>query len=380
MENIVEKVEGYLKKYVTFSEDYFSFPAALWIIGTHCFREFDVFPYLTITASTKQAGKSTLKNIMIPVCKNGGNFSAGSPSSMFRLLEVEEGKDIDFPSMFIEEAEQLTAENHPAREFLNKGYEKGDKITRWIGDKKDFECYCPKVFILIGDVFDTLKDRSIPIIMRRRSPIESAKAVRVRMSVKKEEAELLEHEIKIAVQEHMEEIRAHYAQFESLDFLGERDELLFQSLFTLAHVFCPERVEEFKRIAVDVAMEKQIKRTSIGAQWEAAEKQADDDEARILLLRDMLTLAEGKEFLIAADVVDMLKGIPTAQWRKYKGKGLTSQDIGYLFGSMNLDSKVVRTKGTSGTSGEKKTTFRAYRTKDLKAAAVLCGLIQEDAE
>src|SRR5207247_3545549 len=50
------------------------------------------------------------------------------------------------------------------RSVLNGGYRKGATVTR---RGLTYAVYSPKVFILIGDVFDTLRDRSIVIEMWR---------------------------------------------------------------------------------------------------------------------------------------------------------------------------------------------------------------------
>lgn len=388
-ENIVTQIEEYLLKYITFSDEVereledgskkrvsgFATAAALWTIATHCYQEFDVFPYLVITAFTKRAGKTTLKDLLLPVVNNGRSFSAKSPSSMFSLLEKNEQdtdglKDV---TMAIEEAEDLLKEDHPAREFINKGYEKGDVITRKRGNEiVEYNCFCPKIAILIGSVYDTMNDRSIPVFLRRRTPVEALKSKRVRKSVKQAEAEILRGAIKEEISFRREDIRAHYAEFEQLSFLNERDELLWQSLFAIAHVFCPERVEELKRIAVDIAMEKTApQRKSTGDDWEAAEREADDLEYRIYLLRDMLYLCKGKDFVGSNDVLEQLYALPTAPWRKFRGRGLTTNDMGNLLDVLGLHPKPIRVK--SGKAA-RQAFARGYTRKDMEAAAQLSGL------
>jgi hypothetical protein len=375
--NIVEAVEAYLNKYVTFEESFYSFPVALWLLATHCWKQFDAFPYLAISARTKKAGKTTLKDCMVPVAKNGHKFSVSSASSMFRRME--ESKE-DFPVMFIDECEALISENHPAREFLNKGFERGEYITRSAaggGETLKFDCYCPKVFVGIGGIYDTLKDRAIVIMMKRRSPVESAKAVRIRQSVRDGEAKELNLTVNAEIKEKRAEIQEMYEAAEMLSFLDERGEKCWTPLFIMAKIFCPERVEQLVSIAVDLEGMKDGKQLrATGTDWEAAEKDADDAEARILLLRDMISLCKGKEYLLSTDILDMLKAIPTAGWRKFRGVGLTVNDMGFLLDALNVHPKPIRIKKGAGSRDAKAATRRGYTWKDLHAAGILSGLIE----
>ena len=51
----------------------------------------------------------------------------------------------------------------------------------------------------------------------------------------------------------MGDILESYTEGVKLDFLTGRDEEIWMPLFCLARVFCPERLEELSRCAVDIA-------------------------------------------------------------------------------------------------------------------------------
>lgn len=373
--NIVKQTEAFMTKYSTFAEDYHVLPLALWAIATHTFDTFDCFPYLEITAFTKRSGKTRTMETLGMVCSNGKTFSPDSPASMFQALTPGESELSGIrPTMLLDEAEKLNQENHQAREFLNKGYRKGQTISRVDGD---MQTYCPKVFVLIGDIYGTLKDRSIVVVMRRRTPIETAKSAPFRFSVVKLEGQKIREQISHMVREYQPEIESAYLTGFDLSFVNDRDAEIWQVIFSIAKVFCPERIDDLMAACADMCQEKQApKRKATGDEYEKAEREADDADARIFLLQDMLKISEGKECIPSNELVDTLKAIPVAQWRKYKGRGLTSQDVGSLLDALNVHPAVIRTKGTSGTKGYEtaKATFRGYRTKDLKAAAALAGL------
>ncbi len=296
--DVIKQVETFISKYATLAHDYYLLPLALWTLGTHTWETFDCFPYLVITAYVKRAGKTRLMELAAMLSANGRTFSPDSTASMFRSIGSAADKDNDTatkPAIFIDEAEKLNQENHPAREFLNKGYKRGQTISRFIGGEVvDFECYCPKAFVLIGDVYDTLRDRCIMVTMRRRSPIEAASENKFRRAMVEPEAANLRDKMHALVMDHQSEIESAYAEMHSLSFLNDRDEELWSSLFAMARVLCPNRMDELTKAAVDIATEKTGARRSFHELLDVEEKKADDAEAQIILLRDMLKITEGK--------------------------------------------------------------------------------------
>lgn len=373
---LIAKLEGFVSKYATLAHDYYLLPLVLWIAATHSWESFDCIPYLVITAYVKRAGKTRLMELAQMLSANGRTFSAASAPSMFRALEENK------PTMFIDEAEKLNQENNPAREFLNKGYKRGQTITRVSGNEViDFECFCPKCFVLIGDVYDTLRDRSIVVTMRRRSPIEAANETKFRKALVDVEAKELRETLHNFITEHQGEIEDAYLNLGTLDFLNDRDEEIWSPLFALCKVLAPNRYAELVKAAVDIATEKTAERRSYHELLDAEEKKANDAEASILLLRDMLVLTEGKKAIASSELIDRLKEIPTSPWRTFRGTGLTQNDAANLLDQMNLHPKPVRVndgskKGTfaKASAERNRNVFRGYKREELLAAAKLVGL------
>lgn len=373
--NLVKQTEEFITKYATLAEDYYKLPCALWAIATHTWPSFDTFPYLVITGYTKRCGKTRLMELLGMVSSNSQTFSPDSPSAMFRSFERDpETGVVSAPTMFLDEAEKLNKEDHPARELLNKGYRKGQYITRVVGGKPyQFESYCPKCFVLIGDVYDTLKDRAMIVVMRRRTPIEAATENKFRMDAVMMEARELRETIHDEVEEHQADIDALYAEGMTLDFLNDRDEEIWQALFTICQIFAPNRIQELTRCAVDMSTEKQApSRKSYGVEWKQAEEAADNAEARIFLLKDMLTLSKGKTHLPTTQLLDELKAIPTSQWRRYKGVGLIPREMGMLLDGLGIHPKTIRVSKSHKVGT--KSTVKGYKREDLEQAAKNAGL------
>lgn len=315
----VEHIEAYINKYVAFSDAY-SLPIALWVMSTFVFQSFDAFPYMVVTSETKRSGKSRLGiDIMSFIASNPRAFTAMTPSTMFNIIEAEH------PVVLFDEAETLSGEGQSAMtQILNAGYRKGSRIPRMIGkdEWKEYDTYSPKVFVLIGDVRDTLRDRSILIRMRRaeaptRFVYETAKA----------EGNDLRAEVSEVVKARTADIEQMYTSFTGIEFLTDRDEEIWTPLFVMASLFCPERLAELSRIAVDMATEKTAPKTRYTQlQKDGAELEAQQEEYEVRLLRDLLTVMDGKN-LSSVDAVARLRELATSPWRKFRGDGITAHNI-----------------------------------------------------
>lgn len=355
MKNIVQQIESYIQDYVTLAEPHYALPLALWTIGTFCFPEFDAFPYLVITSPTKRSGKTRLSE-MISFCgSNPRNFAALTAAALFRCIENEK------PTLVFDEAETLSSESASTmRAVLNVGYRRGQTVPRVVpGGIKEFPTYCPKIFILIGDVYDTLRDRSMVITMKRA---ETRK--RFTFEAVKEEGKLLRELIDTEVKANIGNIQRAFETHKGLPFLMDRDEEIWTSLFCLAEVFCKSRMTELQAAASDMAAEKtgEFKKY---IDLKAAEDAATDDEYAKRALTDLFSLFVVSGRVIRTETaIDMMKAIPTGPWRRFRGSGLDPHDLSNLLNRFGV--KPVRVAVGSGRGNQK--FYRGYRRKDVEAA------------
>lgn len=368
---LIERIENFLKTYMSFPDPRVALPIALWIIGTHMFESFDSFAYICITAATKQAGKTRLAELMYKLCYRPLFTTGMTPAALFEklpLVKFDEdsgvmkmvNEDAKSPTMFIDEAEELSKGSAGTlRSFLNSGYRKGQVLSR--ADNRNYKTYCPKVFVLIGDLFDTLRDRSIVITLRRGEP-----AARFIHSAVDELAADLKPAIQEAVETHRKAIVKLFHTNTGLSWIPDRDEEIWLPLFSIAGEMCPERFNELVATSVDLCAEKtqEAKRHVDLARDEDA---AMNDRYSRLILCDMLDCLEraGRN-MTSVELLDALKAIPTSPWRKFRGTGLTTPnniaDMVSRFG--------VRPRGVRGIPGYKRTDAppKGYRLDLVKAA------------
>lgn len=351
------KLEKFINRYCIFSDQSYALPLSLWILSTFIHTDFDSLAYLCITASTKRAGKTRCAEIISFVCSNPVSSGALTPAAIYKQInEVH-------PTIFFDEAETLNSEAASTmRAILNMGYRKGSKVQRMKGEQvMEYDVYCPKVFILIGDVNDTLKDRSIIIRMKRADADQIPQ--RFVYEVAKTEGAEIRSELAEAIEENHSLLYENFVNFKGIEFLSDRDEEIWSPMFVICQTLFPERMKELERIATDITAEKTVDsatyRSLLG---EGVEEKARDDEFARRLLADMATAINGEKHIPTMQLIERLHAIPTAPWRKYRGEGLNPHNLGDMMDRFHVQPKNLKI-------GKK--VLKGYKLVDVKKALAL---------
>lgn len=348
---VIDRIEAYINKYLALSDPIYSLPIALWIAATYVWESFDAVPYMCVTSLTKQSGKTTLLNLIEFTSCRPLSLTGMTPGAMFRCIELNK------PTLIYDETESLNSEAASmTRQILNSGYQAGKGVMRIDGeDLKVYGTFCMKLFALIGDLNDTLRDRSIIIRMKRGKAPERFNRKPAISEGKDIRAEL-EETLQVKVSENeikpIQAILDHYAAFGGLPFLTPRDEEIWAIIFVVAEVLCPRRIEELTRCAVDISTSKTDDPMSFRASA-TAEEHAESEQYAILLLRNILEIAPAlqaearpktkpradkkgsarkvEKTVLAPDaVLAKLKNLTAAPWRKYRHDGLTRDQMADL--------------------------------------------------
>jgi Protein of unknown function (DUF3631) len=148
---------------------------ALWAMHTWCFDCFQCFPRLAITSPEKGCGKTTLLDVLGCLVRRPLPTSNATVSAIFRIVEK------DRPTLLIDEADTFLKENDELRGILNSGHRKGGSVLRTVGDNHEprvFSTEAPAAIAMIGQLPDTLEDRSVSVSLRRRKPTEHVESFR----------------------------------------------------------------------------------------------------------------------------------------------------------------------------------------------------------
>jgi hypothetical protein len=172
----------FLRKYVVVTSEQ-AVAIALWAAHTHAIDAFDCTPYLQIGSATKRSGKTRLLEVLEPLVAKPWFTGRTSAAALVRKVDAER------PTLLLDESDAAFGGEKEYAEALrgqlNTGYRKSGKATVCVGqgskiEARDFSTFCPKAIAGIGTLPDTVSDRSIPIILRRRMSDEPCERWRER--------------------------------------------------------------------------------------------------------------------------------------------------------------------------------------------------------
>ena len=327
-------------------EDYLILPdpglplvLALWDIGTNLFDVFDCFPYLCISSPVKRCAKTRLAEILEALCARAFLNVNTSEAALFRKIAK------DRPTLILDEAETLRNKTSERAQYLlsilQAGFRKGAVVPRCVGrsnELEEFDVFCPKVVVAIGNLPDTLMDRSILILMQRKN--KTAKVEKYRLRKMKEQAAVPANSAAVWAEKHRGAVEKAYLRLD-LDFLQDREADVWEPLFAIALVAAPNRVDELKQIALRLSGEK----TKLDV----------DDAQSVRLIADLRTVFEGtKHKKITTDqLIFKLQALPESRWDE-----LTAVRLARILRPFEISPKQIWTGGTN---------VRGYDYEDFKS-------------
>ena len=161
---LIRELSHSITRYVMLSKES-AVAIALWVVHAYAFEASTITPRLAITSPEKRCGKTTLLRIiqvLVPRPLSAANITA---AAMFRTVEMAR------PTLLIDEADTFLAANEELRGILNSGHSNDGNVIRLVGDDHEpraFSTWCPTAIAAIGRLPNTIEDRSIKIVMRRR--------------------------------------------------------------------------------------------------------------------------------------------------------------------------------------------------------------------
>lgn len=138
--------------------------AALWVLHTYLIDCFLVSPRLGVRSPTKGCGKTLLLDVLGRLVLRPLPTANVTPAAIFRVVEGHQ------PTLLVDEADTFLRDHDELRGVLN-GNRKGSQVLRTVGDDfepRAFATYSACAIALIGQLPDTLHDRSVAIDLKRR--------------------------------------------------------------------------------------------------------------------------------------------------------------------------------------------------------------------
>ncbi|WP_436845317.1 DUF3631 domain-containing protein [Streptomyces sioyaensis] len=155
----------------------------LWVAATHLQPAWQHAPRLAVVSPAKRCGKSRLLDVLHETVHDPFITVNSTPAAIFRSITANP------PTLLVDEADtifgspKVAEKNEEMRGLLNSGHHRNRPTTRVAGNDHQptkFRTFAMAALAGIGDLPDTIMDRSVVIRMRRRAPGESVRPYRSR--------------------------------------------------------------------------------------------------------------------------------------------------------------------------------------------------------
>jgi hypothetical protein len=317
-DTILREVEAFLRRFIVMSEPQYV-ACTLWAAHTHVFDLFAYTPYLIVTSAEKQCAKSQLLHALRYLVQRPWNCSGGSAPVLFRKIAAVK------PTLLLDEMDALLQGDKETaqaiRGILNAGHEEDAVVSRCEGKglaivPVDYSVFCPKALAGIGSLPETVRDRGVPIRMKRK--LASQKVMKLRKRVVQAEGNQLRERLGNWANGQ----RARLSAFPplTLEEFKDRQEDGAEPLFAIASCAAGLWPERCRRSLLEL----------FGSVDET------EDSTRLTLLADLKNIFDSPEYseaetLSTDQLLERLKAIEASPWADLgHGKGLTRHALSKL--------------------------------------------------
>ena len=321
---LLDALVQYLRDYVVMSSVEAD-AVALWAAHTHALDAFETTPFLHATSPEKRCGKTRLLDVLELVVSRPWRTIMPSEAVLYRKIDAVS------PTLMLDECDAIfdksNGSTEPLRALLNAGNRRGTSVPRCVGPKQqlvDFGIFCSKVLSGIGDIPDTVRDRSIVVRLKRKRPDEQARRFRHREAL--EVAEPIAQALASWAQDAVSDLEAARPHIPGA--LDDRAEEAWEPLLAIADLAGGDWPERARRAALELSGGREAEDEALGA-W---------------LLRDIRdAFAEAcVDKLSSADLAGALNTIETSPWGDIRGKPLDARSLARRLKRFSIRPRTVR--------------------------------------
>ncbi|MDX3587293.1 DUF3631 domain-containing protein [Streptomyces europaeiscabiei] len=300
----------------------------LWVAATHLQPAWQHAPRLAVVGPAKRCGKSRLLDVLTETVHEPMLTINTTPAAIFRSITDEP------PTLLVDEADTIfgtpkqAEKNEEMRGLLNAGHQRNRYVTRVVGNDHTphrFATFAMAALAGIGDLPDTIMDRSVVIRMRRRAEGESVKPFRSRRDTP------ALHDLRDHIAAWARPLLDEAADLEPEMPVEDRAADTWEPLVIVADL----AAGPWPRLA----------RTAC-AQMVAAEAAAEEDHpssARILAdIRRVFVAQREVDSLSTDELLHHLRQDPESPWAEWGRSGLTARDLGSMLRGFDIKSGNIR--------------------------------------
>lgn len=342
---LLEKIRNFILRFVVLSEAQAN-TIAIFVAYTYLWEIFDFAPYINVKSPEKRCGKTLFLEVIEILIRNPWLTQRTTAASLIDKLSSEK------LVLLLDENDQAFKgdKDYAAllTQLLNAGHRKGGKATKCVGmdnKAKDFDVFGPKVLAGIGNLPDTIEDRSIPILLKRKLPSEKVERFRLRL-IAKEAAEIRKTLANLPTPTIKTQLASKWPELPSE--LSDRQQDISEPLLAVADYAGPEWGT--------------IIRTSLVELFSGT---AEDFSLDVKLLADIRSVFIEKKVdrMSSKDLVAALIDIEASPWAESEhGKPLTTTALAQRLKKFKISPRPIRIKdlAPNGTSSAVKEVFKGY--------------------
>ncbi|MEU9476161.1 DUF3631 domain-containing protein [Streptomyces sp. NPDC048191] len=171
-DDLLSQLKGLIASFVILPSEQALDAVTLWVAATHLQPAWQHAPRLAVVGPAKRCGKSRLLDVLTETVHNPVITVNSTPAAVFRSIGEEP------PTLLVDEADtifgtpKMAEKNEEMRGLLNAGHQRGRYVLRVVGNDhtpRKFPTFAMAAIAGIGDLPDTIMDRSVVIRMRRRA-------------------------------------------------------------------------------------------------------------------------------------------------------------------------------------------------------------------
>ncbi len=328
----LEEIREHLRRYVVLPGEETFTAVTLWVAATHLQKAWQHAPRLAVVGPAKRCGKSRLLDVITESVHDPLITVNASAAAIYRSITE------DPPTLLVDEADTLfgsskvAEKNEELRGLLNAGHQRNRPTLRVSGPNHEVTkhpTFAMAALAGIGDLPDTIMDRSVVIRMRRRRPGEKVAEFRTFRDTP------ALHAVRDQLAHWLDPLHAKAMEMTPAMPVQDRAADTWQPLVAVADL-AGGPWPDLARTACQVMTER-----------EAANEQ-DNGSLGIRLLADIrhaFTTEGNPPALRTSRLLDILNQDAETPWPEYTVNGLTPRGLQILLKEYGISSAVRRFHG-----------------------------------
>ena len=313
---LLDAIDELLVRFVAFPSEHERHAVASWVLHCWTLDAWDSTPRLALLSPEKGSGKTRTLEVLELVVPSPHHTVNMSAAALFRVV----GSDSTTATLLMDEADtylgwKVASQHEDIRGLVNAGHRRGAVTYRVSIEKgveiQAFPAYAAVALAGIGDLPDTIIDRSIVVSMKRRSPSEYVESFR-RRKVEPHTVNLRDAIQGWAV-DHVDELAEIVDLLDLPDGIEDRAADVWEPLIAIATLAGDPWEERLRAAAVHLNGARQDRDPSLGMQ----------------LLRDIQQVFDqlDTDRMRSTDLATELADIEGAPWADIRGNPIDANGI-----------------------------------------------------